>query len=115
MATHSSIVGKKGHKKWDHRDDMVVGAIPIKEGYEELRIILQKFNRREFLNCRLVVRQYGGEWAFTKKGFTIPLDLVGELSQIVEKAVRALDGDEAETEPEMDEPVETEEPSSREA
>ena len=54
-----------------------------KNSTEEVRATLSEFKGRQYASVRAYVEADSGEWVPTKKGLTLPVDLLPELARAV--------------------------------
>lgn len=52
---------------------------------ERVRIGISEFNEKRYLDARIHYEADDGTWRPTKKGFTLPLELIGEFKEAVEQ------------------------------
>ena len=57
---------------------------------DEVRISIGNYKDKTYVDLRLFFKDKQGEFAPTKKGLTVPAELISELAKGIEKAAEAL-------------------------
>ena len=65
--------------------DKLIGSIEAGRN-REIRVIIQQYRDREYLNIRTYIQNKDGEWIPTKKGIMLDTELAPELEALVHKA-----------------------------
>ncbi len=69
---------------------MIIGEFN-KSTQETVRVSIEEFKNRKYLDIRIYYLSGENEWKPTKKGVTVSLDLVSELSKHIKKAEKEIE------------------------
>ena len=68
-------------------NEKVVGKVEVRDKME-FRAILHKYQGKEYCNFRQFIEKDDGAWIPTKSGFTLSVDLLPEILELLAKCKR---------------------------
>ncbi len=69
---------------------MLIGKFN-KNTQEMMRVSIEEFKNKKYLDIRTYYLNDENEWKPTKKGVTVSLELIPELSKLIQKAEQEID------------------------
>jgi hypothetical protein len=75
-------------------DDRVVDSFK-RNATEEVRATLRTYRGRQYMDMRIYYLDDAGEYKPTKKGINLSIELLGEITRMVEKLAQAIQSDQA--------------------
>jgi hypothetical protein len=79
-------------------DDRIIDSFK-RNATEEVRATLRTYRGKQYLDVRIYYLDDAGEFKPTKKGINLSVELLGELTKMIDKLAKAIQADAAATPP----------------